>query len=81
LRPRPGTKPRATCLNEKGRFRHEAVSRIGKKRAIGTGDLKIRAIRTGLVTIDEADADKVLIAGKSFMMRFGSFHEVVPWPR
>lgn len=63
--------------DEKGRFRREAVSRIGKERLIGTADLYIRAIRAGLVTVDEADADKATLAGKFFVMSFGSFREMV----
>lgn len=65
--------------DEKGRFRREAVSRIGGERLIGTVDLYIRAIRAGLVTVDEADADKATLEGKFFLMSFGSFREMVPY--
>jgi predicted nucleic acid-binding protein len=47
--------------DEKRRFRREAARRIGDERIIGTADLFIHAIRAGLVTLEEADADKALL--------------------
>ena len=63
--------------DEKRRFRRETVSRIGDGRIIGTVDLFIRAIRAGLITIEEADADKATLEKRRFKMPFGSFREVV----
>ena len=61
--------------DEKGRFRREAAKRIGKDRIIGTADLYIRAIEAGLITIQEADADKATLEARRFRMPFGSFRE------
>lgn len=63
--------------DEKRRFRREAVTRIGADRIIGTADLYIRAIQAGMLTIEEADADKERLQEKRFKMPFGSFREVV----
>ncbi len=62
--------------DEKRRFRREAMRRIGDDRILGTADLYIRAIRAGLVTIEEADADKATLETRRFRMPFGSFSEV-----
>ena len=64
--------------DEKGRFRHEATSRIGAERIIGTVDLFVRAINAGLISIEEADADKAVLEERRFKMPFASFREVVP---
>lgn len=64
--------------DEKRRFRREAVERIGEDRIIGTADLFIRSIRAGLLTIEEADADKALLEQRRFRMPFESFRERVP---
>ncbi len=63
--------------DEKRRFRREAVSCIGAGRIIGTVDLFTRAIRDGLITVDEADADKAMLEQRRFKMPFGSFRDVV----
>ena len=63
--------------DEKRRFRREATSRIGADRIIGTADLYIRAIQAGLVTTEEADADKARLEAKRFKMPFRSFREAV----
>ncbi len=63
--------------DERKRFRREAVSRIGEDRLIGTVDLFIRAIRAGLITLEEADGDKAMLELRRFKMPFGSFREVV----
>jgi len=63
--------------DEKRRFRREAASRIGDDRIIGTADIFMVAIRAGLLTIDEADADKEELEKQRFKMPFGSFREVI----
>ncbi len=63
--------------DEKRRFRREAVSRIGTDRILGTADLYIRAIRAGLITVDQADADKATLEDRRFKMPFESFRELV----
>lgn len=63
--------------DEKRRFRREAVTRIGEDRLIGTADLFVHAIQAGLISIEEADADKVALESKRFRMPFRSFSEKV----
>jgi predicted nucleic acid-binding protein len=63
----------ALASDEKRRFRREAVRRIGEERLIGTADLFVRAIQAGLITVEEADADKESLASKRFKMPFPSF--------
>lgn len=66
--------------DEKGRFRREALKRVGRHRLIGTPDLFMRAIQAGLVTVDEADADKETLERKKFKMTFKSFREKLQEP-
>ena len=61
--------------DEKGRFRREAVKRVGDRRLIGTPDLYVRAIQAELLTVEEADSDKAVLEGKRFKMTFRSFRE------
>ncbi len=63
--------------DEKRRFRREAEDRLGKDRIVGTADLFVLAIRAGLVTIEEADADKALLEQQRFTMGFKSFRDLV----
>ncbi len=63
--------------DEKRRFRREAASRIGADQILGTVDLYVHAIRAGLVTIEEADADKDILERRRFKMPFRSFREKV----
>lgn len=62
--------------DEKRRFRREATSRIGADRIIGTADLYIRAIHAGVMTMEEADADKATLQKRRFKMPFESFREL-----
>ncbi len=63
--------------DEKGRFRREAVERIGEENLIGTPDLFIRAINSDLITVEEADAAKLELERQRFRMTFRSFRERV----
>ncbi|HEY4322046.1 MAG TPA: hypothetical protein VGM77_12830 [Gemmatimonadales bacterium] len=63
--------------DERGLFRAEATRRVGAERLVGTPDLFVRAIGAQVITIEEADADKVTLAGLKFVMRFGSFKELL----
>lgn len=63
--------------DEKRRFRREAVTRLGEARIIGTRDVFVLAIRAGLLTHDEADADKSVLEQHRFKMSFTSFRELV----
>ena len=59
--------------DEKRRFRHEAVARIGEARIVGTASLLRHAIKIGGLTVAEADGFKVLLESKRFVMPFSSF--------
>lgn len=63
--------------DEKGRFRREAEERLGKDRILGTADLFLKAIHAGLMTIDEADADKKVLEARRFKMSFASFRDLI----
>lgn len=63
--------------DEKRRFRREAEARIGKNRLLGTAELFVLAIRAGVLTVEEADADKVLLEARRFKMNFASFRDLV----
>ena len=63
--------------DEKRRFRREAENRIGSGRIIGTRDLYVLAIQAGLITVEEADADKATLERRRFKMDFKSFQELV----
>ena len=63
--------------DEKRRFRREAIKRIGEDRLIGTADLFVHAIQAGLISVEEADADKETLESRRFKMPFRSFSERV----
>jgi hypothetical protein len=44
---------------------------------MGTADVFVLAIRAGLISISDADADKALLAQRRFRMPFASFGELV----
>lgn len=63
--------------DEKKRFLREAIARVGIGGVLTTVDLFVLAIKAGLVTIEEADADKHTLEGKRFKVSFGSYRELV----
>jgi len=63
--------------DERGRFRREALARMPEEHIFGTVEIYIRSIRTGLITVKEADADKLVLEEHRFRMRFTSFREVL----
>lgn len=63
--------------DEKRRFLREAESRIGRARILRTHDLYVLALRAGVLTVEEADADKAKLEQRRFRMPFASFHELV----
>ena len=63
--------------DEKRRFLREAEARVGAERVIGTADVFVLAIKAGLLSIEEADADKQTLEGKRFKLSFASFRERV----
>lgn len=63
--------------DDKRRFRWEAERRIGADRLVGTADLYVLAIRTGLLSVEDADRDKALLEARRFRMPFASFRQFV----
>lgn len=65
------------ACDEKGRFRREALERLGASRILGTVQIYIAALKGGLLTLEQADADKAILDGRRFRMPFVSFREVL----
>lgn len=63
--------------DEKKRFLREATARVGAGHVLTTVDVFVLAIKTGLLTVEDADADKVTLEGIRFKMSFASFQEIV----
>lgn len=63
--------------DEKGRFRREALHRLGEERLMGTKELYLQMIRFDLLSVDESDADKALLEERRFKMDFKSFRDLV----
>ena len=63
------------ACDEKGRFRSEAIERLGKERLLGTPELFVLAIRARMMSIDEADAAKAQLERHRFKMSFESFRQ------
>jgi predicted nucleic acid-binding protein len=63
--------------DEKRRFLRETTARIGAGSVITTVDLFVLAIKAGLLTVEDADADKVALEGRRFKVSIASFRELV----
>jgi predicted nucleic acid-binding protein len=63
--------------DEKRRFLREAEARVGAGRVITTVSVFVLAIKAGLLTVEDADADKVTLESKRFNVSFTSFRELV----
>lgn len=63
--------------DEKRRFRREAEARLGCERILGTVELFVLAIEAGLVTVEQADADKLALESRKFKVSFTSFRDLV----
>lgn len=63
--------------DEKKRFLREAIARVGAGHVLTTVDVFLLAINAGLLTVEEADADKVTLEGRRFKVSFASFRELV----
>lgn len=70
---------RGWCIasDEKRRFRREAEARVGSSRILGTVDVLVLAIKAGVLSVDEADADKRALEGRRFRVPFASFRELL----
>ena len=67
----------AVASDEKRAFRREAISRLGQHRILTTPGIYVLAIRSGLLTIEQADADKAKLETCRFAMNFRSFRDVL----
>jgi predicted nucleic acid-binding protein len=63
--------------DEKRRFLREANARVGAGRVITTVDVFVLAIKAGLLSLEDADVDKVKLEGRRFKVSFASFRDVV----
>jgi predicted nucleic acid-binding protein len=63
--------------DEKKRFLREVTARVGVGHVLTTVDVFVLAIQAGLLSIEEADADKVTLESKRFKVSFGSYRELV----
>ena len=61
------------ACDELRRVRRIAVERIGEGRVLTTAGILIRAVRTKIITIPEADALKAVLERNRFRMDFESF--------
>jgi hypothetical protein len=63
--------------DEKRRFLREAEARVGVGHVITTVDVFVLAIKAGLLTVEEADVDKITLEGRRFKVSFASYRELV----
>lgn len=68
------------ACDEGGRFLREARARVGGDRLINTPGILLLAIRRRLLTVEEADAIKDVLAQRRFKMSFGSFRDILNRP-
>lgn len=66
------------ATDEKGRTRREVETRLGRGRLLTTPDLLLSCIRSGSLTLSEADAIKDALAASRFVMNFNSFGDLMP---
>ena len=65
------------ACDEGGRFLREARARLGEGRVVNTPGLLLLAIRGRLLTVQEADGIKDVLAQRRYRMPFGSFRELL----
>ena len=62
--------------DERGKFSKLASLCLGEGRILNTPGVFVLAIRANLITVEEADHDKRILARNRFEMRFSSFREI-----
>lgn len=67
----------SVACDEKRAFLRLARERLGVGRIVTTADLFLMGLHAGLLSVEEADAAKDVLATKRFRMPFGSFRELV----
>lgn len=65
------------ACDEKRVFLREARGRLGAGRVLNTPGLYVHWIRTGVLTLEEADAAKAILEANRFRMAFTSFREII----
>jgi predicted nucleic acid-binding protein len=74
----------AVASDEKRAFRREALAKLGPNRILTTPGLYMVAIRAGLLSVAQADADKARLEVRKFKMGFSSYGDLIspgPGPR
>jgi predicted nucleic acid-binding protein len=66
------------ALDEKGRARREARQRVGETKLVNTPGILLASIRSGRITIAQADDVKRELEVHRFRMSFASFTDLVP---
>lgn len=59
--------------DEKGRVRREILEKLGKGKQLTTVDLMVLAIRSGVISIEQADDYKKGLGERNFKVKFESF--------
>jgi predicted nucleic acid-binding protein len=67
----------AIASDEKRAFRRTVLKKIGKERLLTTADLLVLFIRTGLVSVAQADQWKRDLESLRFKMKFESFKDLL----
>lgn len=65
------------ACDEGGRFRREAELRIGRDKIVNTPGLIVLAIRRGVLTVEDADRIKDILAQRRYVMPFASFRDLI----
>lgn len=64
--------------DEKGRVRREILEKLGKGKQLTTVDLVVMAIKSGVISIEQADDYKKTLEEKNFKVKFESFQHFFP---
>ncbi|MXW63517.1 MAG: hypothetical protein F4Y00_01905 [Bacteroidetes bacterium SB0662_bin_6] len=62
--------------DERGLFLRIARERIGEHRILTTPEILLRAIRAGIITVEQADEAKAYLEKNRFRMKFDSFADL-----
>jgi predicted nucleic acid-binding protein len=63
--------------DEKRALRRLAIERIGPARIVGTQDLLVRMIKADIITVEQADLAKNILAASRFKMKIRSFEDLL----
>jgi predicted nucleic acid-binding protein len=63
--------------DERGKFLRLVEERLCPRRILNTVGLFVLAIRAGLITVGDADRDKLVLEAHRFKMRFSSFRDLL----